>query len=241
MIISHKYKFIFIKTVKTAGTSLEIALSEYCDSNDVITPISDEDQAMRSELGFQGPCNYRYNGWELVSALDRDKLIQLTRGKLPRKFANHISARQVRNRVESRLWKDYKKFTVVRNPYDRAISLYWWHLKRTQLSPANCSFIDFLRSQASSVFGNWLKYTENNTPLVDRCVKYEVLEDDLGELSAELGLDKNLFVSMKNIKAKGGIRDDSNGRFSLLDEESRNLISHLCRPEIEQFGYLEPT
>ncbi len=44
MIISHARKFIFVKTAKTAGTSLELALSEfkplspsaspwYCDAN----------------------------------------------------------------------------------------------------------------------------------------------------------------------------------------------------------------
>ncbi|MEL6382956.1 MAG: chondroitin 4-O-sulfotransferase, partial [Cyanobacteria bacterium J06626_18] len=30
MIISHEYKFIFLKTRKTAGTSIEIALSKFC-------------------------------------------------------------------------------------------------------------------------------------------------------------------------------------------------------------------
>lgn len=39
MIISHKYKFIFIKTYKTAGTSLEAYLSEYCGEDDVVTAI----------------------------------------------------------------------------------------------------------------------------------------------------------------------------------------------------------
>jgi hypothetical protein len=39
MIISHKYRFIFIKTRKTAGTSIEVFLSQYCDSSDVLTPI----------------------------------------------------------------------------------------------------------------------------------------------------------------------------------------------------------
>jgi hypothetical protein len=38
MIISHKHKFIFFKTKKTAGTSIEIALSKYRGPDDVITP-----------------------------------------------------------------------------------------------------------------------------------------------------------------------------------------------------------
>src|SRR5256885_6419869 len=37
MIISHKHKFIFIKTVKTAGTSLEIFLSQHCGPDDVLS------------------------------------------------------------------------------------------------------------------------------------------------------------------------------------------------------------
>lgn len=39
MIISHEHKFIFIKTAKTASTSIEVFLSPQCGPEDVVTPI----------------------------------------------------------------------------------------------------------------------------------------------------------------------------------------------------------
>ena len=58
MIISHAHKFIFLKTNKTAGTSIEIALSKFCGPSDIITPISPEDEEMRRKLGYLGSQNY---------------------------------------------------------------------------------------------------------------------------------------------------------------------------------------
>ena len=59
MILSHDYRFIFVKPKKVAGTSLEILLSQLCGPDDIITPIARKDEATRSRLGFPGPQNYR--------------------------------------------------------------------------------------------------------------------------------------------------------------------------------------
>lgn len=54
MIISHQHRFIFIKTVKTAGTSIEIFLSQQCGPSDVVTPIFPhvEPHVARNHAGF---------------------------------------------------------------------------------------------------------------------------------------------------------------------------------------------
>ena len=51
MIASHQHRFIFLKTRKTAGTSVEIALSKVCGPDDVITEISPEDEELRRAAG----------------------------------------------------------------------------------------------------------------------------------------------------------------------------------------------
>lgn len=39
MIVSHRFRCIFIKTVKTAGTSIEVFLARHCGPDDIVTPI----------------------------------------------------------------------------------------------------------------------------------------------------------------------------------------------------------
>ena len=58
MIISHRHKFIFLKTSKTAGTSIEIALSQICGEEDVITPLAKEDEELRRLLSCRSSQNY---------------------------------------------------------------------------------------------------------------------------------------------------------------------------------------
>lgn len=90
MIVSHRHRFIFIKTQKVAGTSVEIALSKFLGPDDVVTPILDPaDEALRRRLGVCGPQNYKATGRELLregmslSAQGRNFAKEIIRGKWP--------------------------------------------------------------------------------------------------------------------------------------------------------------
>ena len=107
MILSHKYKYIFIKSFKTASTSLEIALSKFCGKEDIITPIKNEDEIIRKNKGYNGPQNYN------------DKLA----------FYEHMPASEIKSKINLDIWNKYFKFTVVRNPFNQIVSAFYWHNK----------------------------------------------------------------------------------------------------------------
>lgn len=69
MIYSDEKKFIFIKSNKSAGTSVEIALSRIIPfgSDSIVTPISPEDEVTRLRLGGSPPQNcYGEITWHLA-------------------------------------------------------------------------------------------------------------------------------------------------------------------------------
>jgi hypothetical protein len=119
MILLKKANLLFLKSRKTGGTSLEIALSKFADENCVITPISSEDEKLRKELGFRGPQNYLMK-------------ILIFRTK---KFYNHISAKLAKSHLGVDVWANSFKISIVRNPYDRAVSRYFWSKKTFNWTP----------------------------------------------------------------------------------------------------------
>ena len=249
MIVSHSRKFIFLKTRKTAGTSLEIALSKYCGPEDVLAPINfDED--MRREVSGRGKQNYakpflKLSPIQMYRSLRRGEEVEI--------FSEHMTAVEALRRLSPEVWNGYFKFTIVRNPFDRMLSRYFWTMKARPDNRRDWhieTLDQFLRYKAETVNENWLIYTRGDEIVVDDVVRFESFEADLARISPRLGLDHNIFDEMKSIRAKGDFRPGKDAPAPEKKAEKKPtaaigpneaaIIERLCAREIEAFRYDMP-
>jgi len=227
MIISHQYKFIFLKTHKTAGTSTEIALSRFCGDDDIITPITPDDEELRHQLGYRGPQNYydsltkyQWSDWKLF----------LRTGKRRARFYNHISANEIRDRVNTKIWNSYFKFCFERNPWDKVLSYYYWRNRKKQCPAMN----EFISSGSFRRASDFDLYTIDGEIAMDFIGRYEKLEDDLDYIQTQINLPEKLQL----VKAKAGHRKNREHYKDILSQDEIDMISNVFYKEIEYFGYL---
>jgi hypothetical protein len=224
MLVSHRHRFIFVKTRKTGGTSLEIALSRELGADDIITPIAPDDEALRAGLGGRGPqhCAVPRERWGA-----REWWRHL-RGK-HNDFYNHMPARVMRRSLPSEVWDGYFKFTIERNPWDMAVSAYYWHHKQEPRPP----LAEFLASRALRSYSNWPVYAIDGKVAVDEVIRYERLASALPGLATRLGLSATPSLP----RAKGGFRQDRRPYQEVLGPRERDLVARVFAREIAAFGW----
>jgi hypothetical protein len=169
MIASHRHRFVFVKTRKTAGTSLEIALSRHCGPDDIVTRISPADEELRAAAGGVPPQNDDTS---------------------PSSYA-HMGARRVVKVIGRETWDDYFTFAVERNPFDVVASSWRYSARKPSFTK---TFAEFVRTprRLDRLALNERLYRMDGRVVVDRVYRYEELPAAVEDLSARLGLDLDL-------------------------------------------------
>ncbi len=233
MLISHEYQFIFIKTRKTAGTSIEISLSRFLGPWDVVTPISPSDELTRIEKGIV-PRNYIASVHPTDGITEwNEQNITSMQGKvnMVRQFYNHCPASEIRKSVGERIWNSYYKFCFERSPWERVVSEYYYVLSRKPEWQGVVSLERYIREKQFSL--NYPLYMENEKPVVDRVCRFESLQEDLGEVCQHLNLPYDGWLP----RAKSNTKNAANSSRAKLTPELEEIITEACQPEIDLLGY----
>ena len=236
MIVSHKHKLIFIKPRKVAGTSFEIALSKFLSEGDIITPLSRNDEEIRSNLGFIGPRNFNFG---LVDLFSKDKPAKIFKRELPQKFYNHIAAKRAKGWLPANVWRDYRKISLVRNPWDRAVSIFFWKNTKRDRKPKLKNFTPYFTKNTYLLEINYPNYRIDDREIVDTYLRYEHFEEDMLKLESEIAGISGLWETFKDINAKGETRKKTITTQEIFAKhpEVDALIRRLNAWEIEKFGY----
>jgi hypothetical protein len=231
MIVSHKYKFIFLKTFKTAGTSIEVFLSQHCGPEDIVTPI-------RPYVAPHKARNWRgyFNPLPEYRILGAGEYMATTRRLLKRKrFYNHMRGEVLRSRIPADIWDNYYKFTVERNPWDKIVSHYYDRAARNE---GGLTFEEYLaRGKFPLNYPIYTSGTEEPRLLVDTVVRYENLTEGLGEVFDRLGIP---FSGSLGVRAKGGWRRDRRPCQDFYSTEQRDFVARVFATEIALHGYTFP-
>lgn len=226
MIVNHRYRFIFLKTKKTAGTSIEIALSRYCDGNDILSKIGHRDEPTRAALGYQGPANHLAPTGNSLG----ERIRRWLHGPQAL-YWNHMPAGEVREKIGEEIWSTYFKFCFERNPWDRAISAYHWENRSKSKLP---DFYEYLGElERRDLLSNFDTYAIDGKVAVDRVYMYEDMQASLEDIARRLALPGPLELP----DAKRGVRRDKRPYGEVYTERERDFVAKACAREIAEFAY----
>lgn len=257
-IISYSKNFIFVKTNKTAGTSLEIVLSKYCNDKDVISQIGN-DEKIRSELGYRTAQNHKGKLskkinlgffidpflW-LISKTPLKRFLHLRYS--PSIFSpfitennlveEHFSMSKIQKLVGEKFYENSKKITVVRNPYTQILSYYHWQFFRNKISPKTTIY-EFVKKESEFFFNNEISLLKNINGKVnfDLIIKFEEIHEGINKLSKIIDIKDDVYDIFKNIKAKSGLKK----KYNQLDEKSIEIVNNKADFLFKNFGYEKKT
>ena len=216
MLVSHNNHFIYLKTRKTAGTSILAYLEPCCSSEgETIPKRSPMRQAIESEAGIIGFYQPSAN----------------------QPWWNHMPASDVKARLGP-IWESYTKVCCIRNPFDKVFSFFWWaHPSFASDKPDD--------AMIKAKFRAWLlasgdlamdrdMHTIDGLPCIDAYIRYETLLADLESFCRTVGI---AYDPERLARHKGQIRPVGLSFRGFYDQETADRVISAYDKEFDWFSY----
>ena len=217
VLVSHSHKFIFLKTRKTAGTSVEMMLEPACAPKD--HTVQHKTPGLVSEYGIVGArmSTPAHGVWK-----------------------NHILADHVRDQLGAEQFDSYKKITTIRNPFDRMMSMFMWRHAKNNVQSRTLAEI-------REAFGRYVQKAGWQTDryvthvksqfIIDCSVRFEHLVADLAKLMNTLGMP---FNANEIPHAKSGHRPLETQQLSdFYDPPTTDVVRRRMSWVFENYDYSE--
>lgn len=227
MIISHQYRFIFVKTHKTAGSSMEMALAPLCGSDDVVTP-------MESNWNTDLPRNFHADNWlgrAYASSRMLRKCLDRHSPLLGAWYYEHMPANRVRQLVGERIWNAYHKFCFERNPWAKVVSYYNWKMHgQGRTLPV---FREYVLNKTHRLPMDARLYFDGERCMMDEVLDFKGFSTSFATLCQRLGIPFDGHMP----REKTNITEKPVDYRSYYDEETKAKVAEVFRREIKLMGY----
>ena len=237
MIISHSKKFIFIKPRKVAGTTIELMLSQYLESGDFATPIEAHEEHLR--LCKPGVT---------IGKIRKNNGIGL-----PLRLRDHSTLKKAYSALVKEV-ENYFVITASRNPWDRAVSQFFWSLRKKNILQQNFKYQKREFNLFTRQYGpkSWLDifygrkrqrrlnsshlYSIDNKIMANFVIRYEYLNEDFYTLKRHLNLPENNLSKIYSTKTTFRPKE-SRAWQNFYDKDTIELVRRCCFEEIQYFNY----
>jgi hypothetical protein len=209
MLLSLEKNFLFIHIPKTAGSSVTRALAPWC-----VKPQRTQWRRLLSHL------------------------------PVPEKPQNaflrqHDKASWAKHKLPAEIYDSAYKFAVVRNPFELAVSSYYFrrkHLSGRRRNRARVldfkTFLRYLERKNRFVRvdqTSWISDRHGNL-IIDEVLRFETLAEQFNALVERLGLPGEVKLPRTNVNAPYDYR-------AVYDDEAKSIVRRLFFRDFERFGY----
>jgi hypothetical protein len=245
LILSEKFRFVFIKGKRVGGTSVEMALSTICGSRDIITPITPIDELERMRLGgharnYAAAREYEEAYIARIGRTPRNALAQIPVPK--ERFYNHMPLREVITEYGPSVGS-FDIVCVERSPFAKILSwANWLASAEAYLSGGVLqSDLRMLRFSINRIFetGEFAEvknidlYRAEDGRVMAHALRHENLEADLHDFLNSCGLTRLPHLP----QAKAGLKSDRLDPVEFFSKDQLRTINEVFADEFDTFGY----